>query len=81
MIWIASQTSPTCYESINPTCIDLVLTNKKNRFMKSATFETGLSDHDELAATILRKDISKCNSKKNSTKITRDLTKRNLKLS
>ena len=36
---------PTCYKSINPTCINLILTNKKNDFMKSVTFETGLSDH------------------------------------
>ena len=72
--------SPTCYKSINPTCIDLILTNKKSHFMKSGTFETGLSDLDKLTTTILRKTISKGNSKKNSTKITRDLTKRNLKL-
>ena len=56
--------SPTCYQSINPTCIDLILTNKKNHFMKSATFETGLSDHHKLITTILRKTISKDNSKK-----------------
>ena len=56
--------SPTCYKSINPTCIDLILTNKKNHFMKSTTFETGLSDHHKLITTILRKTISKSNSKK-----------------
>ena len=56
--------SPTCYKSINPTCTDLILTNKKNYFMKSATFETGLSDQDKLMTTILRKTISKGNSKK-----------------
>ena len=56
--------SPTCYKSINPTCIDLILTNKKNHFMKFATFETGLSDHHKLITTILRKTISKGNSKK-----------------
>ena len=32
--------------------------------MKSATFETGLSDHHKLITTILRKTISKDNSKK-----------------
>ena len=32
--------------------------------MKSATFETGLSDHHKLITTILRKTISKGNSKK-----------------
>ena len=72
--------SPTCYKSINPTCIDLILTNKKNHFMKSAAFEIGLSDHHKLTTTILRKTISKSNSKKTFTEIERDLTKRNLKL-
>ena len=33
--------------------------------MKSATFETGLSDHHKLITTILRETISKGNSKKN----------------
>ena len=56
--------SPTCYKSTNPSCIDLILTNKQNHFMKSATFETGLSDHHKLITTILRKTISKGNSKK-----------------
>ena len=56
--------SPTCYKSINPTCIDLIPTKKKNHFMKSATFESGLSDHHKLMTTMLRKTISKGNSKK-----------------
>ena len=73
--------SPTCYKSTNPSCIDLILTNKKNHFMKSATFETGLFDHHELITTILRKTISKGNSKKCSTGIIRDLTTRHSKLS
>ena len=55
--------SPSCYKSTNPKCIDLILTNKKNHFMKSTTFETGLSDHHKLITTILRKTISKGNSK------------------
>ena len=72
---------PTCYKSINRTCIGLILTNKKNHFMKSVAFETGLFDHHKLITTILRKTISKGNSKKKcSTEITRDLTKINLKL-
>ena len=56
--------SPTCYKSTNPSCIDLILTNKKNHFMKSATFETRLSDHHKLITTIFRKPRSKGNSKK-----------------
>ena len=26
--------SPACYKSVNPSCIGLILTNKKNHFMK-----------------------------------------------
>ena len=56
---------PTCYKSLSsPTSIDLVLTNKKNFFMKSTTFETRMSDFHKLATTILRKTISKGNAKK-----------------
>ena len=32
--------------------------------MKSATFQTGLSDHHNLTPTIVRKTISKSNSEK-----------------
>ena len=72
--------SPTCYKSINPTCIDLILTNKKNHFMKSTAFETGLSDDHKLITTIKKLQI-KVILKKCSTELSRDLTKRNLKLS
>ena len=72
--------SPTCYKLINPTCINLILVNKKNHFMKSTTFETNLSDHHKLRTTIFRKTISKGHSKKICTEITRELTKTNLKL-
>ena len=56
---------PTCYKSLSsPTSIDLILTNKKNLFMKSTTFETEMSDFHKLTTTILRKTISKGNAKK-----------------
>ena len=56
---------PTCYKSLSsPTSIDLILTNEKNFYMKSTTFETGMSDFHKLTATILRKTISKGNAKK-----------------
>ena len=45
---------PTCFQSINPTCIDLILTNKPNLFKLSANFETGLSDHHKLISTIMK---------------------------
>ena len=56
--------SPTLYKSINPNCIDLILTNKENNFMKSATLETGLSNHHKLTTTILTRTIKKGSSKK-----------------
>ena len=33
---------PTCFKSINTTCIDNFLTSKKTRFMNTLTFETGV---------------------------------------
>ena len=40
------------------------MTNKKNIFMKSTTFETGMSDFHKLKTTILRKTLSKGNTEK-----------------
>ena len=45
---------PTCYQSHTPSCIDLILTNRKHLFQLSNTFETGLSDHHKLIWTILK---------------------------
>ena len=45
---------PTCYQSNDPTCIDFILTNKKNLFKLSDTFETGLSDDHKLISTVLK---------------------------
>ena len=56
---------PTYCKSLSsPTSIDLILTNKKNFFMKSTTFETGMSDFHKLTTTISRNTISKGNAKK-----------------
>ena len=38
-------TTPTCFRSVTPTCIDLILTNYKQYFMKSQTLVTGISDY------------------------------------
>ena len=45
---------PTCYQSNTPSCIGLILTNRKSLFKLSNTFETDLSDHHKLACTILK---------------------------
>ena len=39
---------PTCFKSIVPTKIDLIVTNQKSLFMKSSAYESGLSDFHKL---------------------------------
>ena len=50
---------PTCFKSINHTCIDNYLTNKKTPFMKTLTLEMGVSDHHKLIGTMLRSTFVK----------------------
>ena len=45
---------PTCFQSNKPTCTDVTLTDKKNLFKLSNTFETSISDHHKLVSTILK---------------------------
>ena len=47
------------HKSISPTCIDNFLTNKKTRFMKTLTFETGVSGHHKLIGTMLTSTCAK----------------------
>ena len=56
-------TSPTCFKSVTPTCIDLILTNHKQNFMKSQTFVTGIPDFHALTLTIMRNTFCKGNPK------------------
>ena len=50
----------TCFKSItNPSCIDLVLTNKSRSFLKSSVIETGLSDFHRLTITIINTNFQK----------------------
>ena len=55
--------SPTCFQSINPTCIDLILTNQEDLFSNSNTCEVGISDHYHLGSTMFNKKISKGSTK------------------
>ena len=46
---------PTCYKNVlNPSIIDLMLTNKPRKFQNSQVIETGLSDHHKLTISVLR---------------------------
>ena len=49
-----SYQKPTCYQSHTPSCIDLIMTNRKYLFQLSNPFVTGLSDHHKLICTILK---------------------------
>ena len=51
---------PTCYKNHeNPTCIDLILTNRPGYFQHSNAFETGISDFHLLTVTQLKMDFQK----------------------
>ena len=46
---------PICYKNLdNPSCIDLILTNRENLFQDTRVIETGLSDFHKLTATVLK---------------------------
>ena len=55
--------SPTCFQSINATCIDLILTNQEDLFSNSNTCEVGISDHHHLASTMFDEKILKGSTK------------------
>ena len=46
---------PTCFKNLlNPSTIDLILTNRHRRFHNSIAIETGLSDHHKLTITVMK---------------------------
>ena len=52
--------TPTCFKSIsNPSCIDLILTNRSSSFQNSSTIEIGLSDFHHLVLTVLKTTFKK----------------------
>ena len=66
---------PTCFQSLNPCCIDLILTNKKELFKNSDLFEVEISDHHSSIVTALKSQLLKGNPK---TKLYRDYSSFNL---
>ena len=47
---------PTCFKSVeNPSCIDVMLTNKSACFEDSMTIEIGLSDCLKMTVTVMKK--------------------------
>ena len=58
---------PTCFQSSNPTCIDLILTNKKEFFKNTDFIEVGISDHHSLIVIALKSLLLKGNAKTKKT--------------
>ena len=53
-------TDPTCFKSINnPSCIDVMLTNRSSCFENSTVIETGLSDCHKMTITVMKKHFKK----------------------
>ena len=50
----------TCFENLdNPSCIDLILTNKSRSFQNTTTYDIGLSDCHHMVLTSMRCQIEK----------------------
>ena len=54
----------TCFKGDGGSYIDLLITNSKFSFMKTNSFETGLSDHHHMIYTILKTKFEKFEPKK-----------------
>ena len=51
---------PTCFKSIeNPSCVDLILSNKSLCFQDTVVIETGLSDFHKLTVTQMKSTFQK----------------------
>ena len=51
---------PTCYKNpTNPSCVDLIITNKSRSFQNNCIFETGLSDFHKMTLTVLKSSFAK----------------------
>ena len=51
---------PTCYKNPqNPSCVDLIKTNKSRSFQNSSTFETGVSGFHKMTLTVLESTFAK----------------------
>ena len=54
---------PSCFQSSNPCCMDLILTNKKELFKNNDVFEVRISDHHSFIVTALKSQLLKGNAK------------------
>ena len=55
---------PTCFKSpTNPSCIDHIWVTKKKRFIRTSTFDIGLSDFHRMTVTIFNTQLPKSEPK------------------
>ena len=51
---------PTCFKDVeNPSCVDLILTNRPKSFQKTLVAETGLLDYHKMSITVLKSYFKK----------------------
>ena len=51
---------PTFYKNpTNPSCVDLIITNKPRSFQNSSTFGNGLFDYHKMTLTVLKSSFAK----------------------
>ena len=51
---------PTCFKNLdNPSCIGVILTNRKENFQNSSAIEIGLSNHHKMVLTVLKTNFKK----------------------
>ena len=51
---------PTCFKNpAEPTCIDMIITNKRGMFQSAKTYETDLSDFHKLVVSIMKLSYKK----------------------
>ena len=49
-----SKVRPVFKNPINPTCFDLIITNRPKSFQESEVIETGLSDFHKMSLTVMK---------------------------
>ena len=53
-------TEATCFKNpLNPSLIDLILTNRSKSFINTVVLETGLSDHHKMTVTVMKTFVPK----------------------
>ena len=59
---------PTCLKNPkNRSCIDLMLTNKQERFLRTKTVETGLSDFHKMVVSVFKTSFQEQKPKMNNS--------------